>query len=434
MQRTEAALDRIQRLDGRLGAFVHLDAEGARACAAALAALRAAGTDLGPLMGLPVAVKDIVAVTGMPTRCGSLLEVGDIVGAEGGFVRRLREAGAVILGKTRTTEFALGAFNLDRPTPLNPWSAAAPLMTGGSSNGSAVAVAAGLVPLAVGSDTGGSVQLPAALTGVAGYKSSYGRWPLDGVFPLAPLLDSLGLFARDVGTIAAAVSALDGEAIPRRDVAGLRLGLPAELADDLDPPVAAAFEQACETLRRRGARLERFSLPELDEGDRIFGAMSALDVLVTLGEERVAAGWAGFDRMVRRRIEDVRGLPPTEGVAARRRLVALAGIAARRISGHDAWIAPTAPVGPVAVADCGTIEAAMRWQGRSSRNTRACNMLALCGLSLPIMPPGGGPPAGLMLMGAHGTDAALIGIAAAVEDALGRAPPAPGYCLEPRHV
>ena len=169
-------LTRIALLDLRLGTFQHVDAESALQTARAMDILRGAGTDLGPLMGVPIGVKDLFAVQGMPTTAGSLVDVSDLIGPEGSFVKRLRRAGCVILGKTKTVEFAFGAVgtNAVRGTPRNPWDPETERAPGGSSGGSAVAIAAGLCALAIGSDTGGSVRLPAALCGIFGLKTTVG--------------------------------------------------------------------------------------------------------------------------------------------------------------------------------------------------------------------------------------------------------------------
>jgi aspartyl-tRNA(Asn)/glutamyl-tRNA(Gln) amidotransferase subunit A len=209
---TQAALARIAALEPKLQAFMHLDAAGALAQAQAIDARRAAGEDLGPLMGVPVAVKDLFTVDGMPTTAGSRLDVQDLVPKQGSFVNALQRAGCVIVGKTRTTEFALGGFNLDRAPPWNPCDMHVQRMTGGSSHGSAVAMAAGLAGFTVGSDTGGSVRWPAALCGVVGYKASARHWPCDGVFPLSPEMDSIGLFTQTAHDAAWVQAALGGQA------------------------------------------------------------------------------------------------------------------------------------------------------------------------------------------------------------------------------
>src|SRR5262249_24931221 len=160
----------------------------------------------------PIAVKDVFAVAGMPTSAGSRLDVADLVGSEGTFVKRLKQAGCVILGKTKTVELAYGAagINTIRGTPWNPWHPTVHRVPGGASSGSAVAVAAGLCAFATGTDTGGSVRLPAAFCGVFVLKTTAGLWPCDGVLPLSPALDSIGLLTRSAADASFAFAALAG--------------------------------------------------------------------------------------------------------------------------------------------------------------------------------------------------------------------------------
>ncbi len=191
----EAALRRTHALNPTVNAFALVDDEGARAAARVADEQLAAGVDLGPLHGIPVAVKDLIDMAGLPTSCGSATSFGGVATEDAEVVRRLRDAGAVIIGKTTLHEFAYGATG-DRSVhgasrnPNDP-----SRMSGGSSGGSAVAVAAGMVPLALGTDTAGSVRVPAALCGVVGFKPAYDVVPSAGVYPLAPTLDHVGLFA-----------------------------------------------------------------------------------------------------------------------------------------------------------------------------------------------------------------------------------------------
>ena len=197
-----------------------------------------------------VAIKDLFFVDGMPPTAGSRLDVSGIVRSEGPLVRALERGGAIILGKTWTSEFALGGINFIQRVPWNPCDAQIHRTPGGSSGGSAVAMAAGLCALALGSDTGGSVRLPAALCGVFGHKFSSKALPLDGIFPLSPTLDSPGVFtarARDAVTV---WNALTGEDINTGlSLKGLRFGKPAPLFyDELDPEVAQSVDAALERL------------------------------------------------------------------------------------------------------------------------------------------------------------------------------------------
>ena len=199
---TQAILARIDALEPRLAAYSYIDHEGALTRASAVDAMQAAGIDLGPLMGVPIALKDLYSVRGMPTNAGSRVDVSDLVPPQGPFVTALERAGCVILGKTVTTEFAMGGINLTHRLPWNPCDPETARMTGGSSHGSAVAMAAGMAAITFGSDTGGSVRWPAALCGVVGYKTSPGHWPVEGVFPLSKSMDSLGVFTRSAADAA----------------------------------------------------------------------------------------------------------------------------------------------------------------------------------------------------------------------------------------
>ncbi len=198
VQMTQAALDSIERLNPTLNAFVHVDAAVALAQARKADALLAQGIDLGPLHGIPVAIKDNIDTFDHVTTYGSAHFAGFRPSRDALCVQRLREAGAVILGKTLTHEFAYGPTG-DRSlqgAARNPWDATC--ITGGSSAGSAAAVASGMVPLALGTDTGGSIRIPAALCGAVGFKPSFASVPLDGVFPLSRSLDHVGPIANHV--------------------------------------------------------------------------------------------------------------------------------------------------------------------------------------------------------------------------------------------
>ena len=241
---TQAYLGRIEALDGTYGAYQHVDAAGALATAQRIDAQLAAGAELGPLAGVPVAVKDLCAVEGMPLTAGSALDpevLRAIVGAEGSLVRALRNAGCVILGKTKTTEWAFSPTGVNRTkgTPTNPhwgsaWAApsseeaAVARIPGGSSAGSAVATAAGLAAFAIGSDTGGSVRIPSALCGVVGIKTTIGLpgWERDGVFQLSSTFDTMGPLGKSAEDLAIVLSVLGEPTAPLAvpEPAALRIG------------------------------------------------------------------------------------------------------------------------------------------------------------------------------------------------------------------
>ena len=197
---TQIYYKRINILNSHLHAYIYINEEKALSWADGIDKLIKCGVDLGPLMGIPIAIKDICSVEGMPTTNGSQIISDDITGPEGSLVKKLKSLGCVILGKTHTVEFALGATGLNkhRGTPRNPWDEKVHRMPGGSSSGSAVAVASGLAAFAIGTDTGGSVRIPASLNGIIGLKTTKNRWPTDGIFPLSPTLDTPGPIARSV--------------------------------------------------------------------------------------------------------------------------------------------------------------------------------------------------------------------------------------------
>lgn len=279
----EDCLARIRERDGETRAFVHVDAEGARAAAGASDERRAAGRTLGPLDGIPCALKDNIAVRGMPLTCASRILEGFVSPYDATLVERLRAAGVVILGKTNLDEFGMGSSNEHSHfgTVRNPHDPER--VAGGSSGGSCAAVAAGMTPLAFGSDTGGSVRLPASFCGVVGLKPSYGRVSRYGLVAFASSLDQIGPVARTAGGVAIALTAVagldprdatsnpapvpDALADPAGSLGGLRVGVVRErLDEDIDAAVRARVDAAVETLRHLGAETVDVALPHARYG------------------------------------------------------------------------------------------------------------------------------------------------------------------------
>jgi aspartyl-tRNA(Asn)/glutamyl-tRNA(Gln) amidotransferase subunit A len=278
----DAHLDRIAATDDRVHAYLHVDADGARAAAAAVDADRAAGRPLGPLAGVPVAVKDVFATRGVPTTCGSKILEGWRPPYDATVVTRLREAGLVVLGKTNMDEFAMGSsteYSAYGPT-RNPWDLSR--IPGGSGGGSAATLAAYQAPLAVGSDTGGSIRQPGAVTGTVGAKPTYGGTSRYGLVAFSSSLDTPGPCARTVADAAALHAVIaghdprDSTSIPQPvpdvvgaaargatgDLAGVRLGLVRELAGEgAEPGVVAAFQEAVDALAKLGADVVEVSCP-----------------------------------------------------------------------------------------------------------------------------------------------------------------------------
>jgi len=426
-----AYLERITALDDKLDAFVEVDADRAIAAAQGIDRLLTAGVDLGPLMGVPVAVKDLFAVDGMPTRAGSHIDVGDCIGGEGGFVRALKQAGCVILGKTRTIEFAAGALNLRNTMPRNPWDGAAHRSPGGSSHGSAVAAAAQLCAFAIGSDTGGSVRQPAAFNGLCGLKPSHGLWPLDGVFPLCPDMDTIGLLCCSMGDLRILAGALG---IPRfrplDTLSGLRFATsyPGGLLPSAE--IRSRFEQALARIQAAGAEIMWIDWPdthEMAEIQRVFAELVAADLLATLGTDRFNAGRDLLDPVVVRRLHTAVDLRAVDYVSLQRRRRALAAMADERLSLFDALLTPTTPDLPPKLTDVDTPEAAEDHICRILHFTRLTNVHDQCAVSIPMDAGHSALPAGLQVTSRKGDDARLIELGAAVEAVLmeGNAPTMP---------
>lgn len=276
---TRAMLERIDRLDPKLHAFVRTTPELALAQAAAADAKLARGEPVGPLHGVPLAVKDLCWTAGIPTSAGMTIHADFRPRVDGTVVRRLREAGTVLLGKLKMTEGAFSAHHPQVEPPLNPWNEQT--WTGVSSSGSGVAVAAGLCAGAIGTDTGGSIRYPSAANGVTGLKPTWGRVSRHGAFELAASLDHLGPMCRDAtdcGLMLAAIAGADADdptaaqhPVPdflagnTLSLADLRIGLDERYAlQDVEAPVAAALQATIETLKSLGARIVEVHMPSVD--------------------------------------------------------------------------------------------------------------------------------------------------------------------------
>jgi aspartyl-tRNA(Asn)/glutamyl-tRNA(Gln) amidotransferase subunit A len=375
-------------------------------------------------MGVPIALKDLFSVAGMPTTAGSEVDIADLVTPQGRFVDRLQRAGCVILGKAATTEFALGGFNLKRPPPWNPCDPRVARMTGGSSHGSAVAMAAELAGFTLGTDTGGSVRWPAALCGVAGYKATSGHWPQDGIFPLSREMDSIGVFASCAADLVFVHAALSAERLPaQRAAASLVLALPGQhFVQNIEPEVKACFERAVELLRAAGATIREVALPEAAEIDEVFGRLVTAEWLAFVGRQRFLANEARIDPVVAARVRGGLELRADDYARLSARQRALTALMAERAEGIDGWISPTVVKLPAPCSDFRSVEAVAAWNRATTQNTRPANLFGQCGVSLPMQHLGASWPAGFQLCGAPESDRALLSTALAIEAVIGRPP------------
>jgi aspartyl-tRNA(Asn)/glutamyl-tRNA(Gln) amidotransferase subunit A len=395
----------------------------ARAAADAADARAKAGLSLGPLDGMVITIKDLFDVKGEVTRAGSkvLAEEGQPAEADAPVVRRLRAAGAVIVAKTTMTEFAFSALGLNPHygTPGNPADRAR--VPGGSSSGAAVAIADGMCEIGIGSDTGGSTRIPAALCGIAGFKPSKQRVPTEGAFPLSFTLDSVGPMAKSVAHCAMADAIMAGEEphdIAPLPLRGLRLGIAAGFpVEKLDNTVAAAWKEALAALERAGVCLSEEKIGLIDEMAAIVARLwLPQPEALAIHREQLARRGADIDPMVRMRIERAATMTAADYVAvieARKRLVSAMR---ERLDHLDGLIMPTVPIVAPLIADCRTAEGYAANNLTLLRNTAIANFFDLCALTLPL--PRRGLPAGLMIMARNGFDRRLFRAGAALERAL----------------
>jgi aspartyl-tRNA(Asn)/glutamyl-tRNA(Gln) amidotransferase subunit A len=422
----EAALSRIADPAGE-GArtFVKVYADTAREAADAQDRLRRAGYVASPLAGLPVSIKDLFDVAGETTLAGSkALDDAPPAISDAPVVARLRAAGAVLVGRTNMTEFAFSGVGINPHygTPGNPHDRR--LIPGGSSSGAAVSVGDGQAVVAIGTDTGGSVRLPAALCGIFGFKPTQKRISRAGATPLSTTLDSIGPLANSIACCAVADAVMAGEppAAPAPvAVAGLRLAVPrSHLFDGIAPEVAGAFEEACSALSRAGARVDDVRFPEIDEIPQANAASGFAPIEAWAWHRKlIERRGADYDPRVRGRIERARSMTAVEYIelcAARAELIARL---APRTAWYDALLLPTVAITAPPIAAFERDEDYRRLNALILRNCSAINFLDRCAATLPIQQPGE-PPVGLMVVGEHGGDRRLLALARGIEAALVR--------------
>ncbi|MGH1477727.1 MAG: amidase [Geminicoccales bacterium] len=425
----EAYLDRIARLDSKIGAFQIVYAKEARAAAEAADKAIASGHRIGPFHGIPFGLKDICDLEGRVTTGGSLAMKDRVSPATGTLTRRLLAAGGIVLGKTKTVECAFGGWgtNQHMGTPWNPWDLKTHRVPGGSSAGSAAALAADMALCAVGTDTGGSVRIPAAFCGLTGLKVTEGRLPTDGIIPLSHTLDTPGPIARSVEDAILMFGVMDGQegwamdrdraageglyAALEQGIAGLRLGsMEPESRAACDSDILIAYDNALNLLRELGAQISIFKAP------RDYG-----DIADANGKLIAAEGYAHhgdmyedlskpMDEDVRTRMLGGKELTASDYIHIlqdRRRAQEEYYTAMR---GFDAILTPTitAVAGPVAEADP---------LGSPGHFTRPTNYLGMCALALPTGLTPAGMPTSLQIAVRGGNEAMALRIGAALEAA-----------------
>lgn len=423
----EDALTRIAAPSGEgTRVFLRTHRESALAEAKASDALRAHGIVPSPLAGIPVSVKDLFDVAGDITRAGSrVLADAAPAKSDATAVRRLRQAGAIIVGRTNMVEFAFSGLGLNPHygTPKNPWDRATGRIPGGSSSGAAVSVTDGMAAMGLGTDTGGSVRIPAALCGLTGFKPTARRIPKDGTFPLSTTLDSIGPIARSVACCALVDSILAGEAPqlpPALPLAGLRLGVVQDyVLEGLDSTVAAAFAKALSRLSQAGARVSEMRFAALERLPQINqkGGLAVAEAYA-VHRELIARREAEYDPRVATRTLRGADIGAADYIDILAQRAAMIAESARLASPYDALLMPTVIMVAPAIAP---LQADDQLYGKTNlamlRNPSVVNFLDGCALSIPCQEPDAAP-VGLMVVGQRGEDRRLLAVGLALESAL----------------
>lgn len=419
MELTEVFLDAIDRHPYRDRIYARVTPRRARTMAIAAADRAKAGTRIGPLDGVPISWKDLFDASGAPTEAGSALLKGRVPDTDAEVLAMATEQGLVCLGKTHMTELAFSGLGVNPVTATPPNVNDPALAPGGSSSGAAASVAFGLAAAGIGSDTGGSVRVPAAWNDLVGLKTTAGRISLKGVVPLAPSFDTVGPLCRSVEDAALLLAALEGGKpadLTGASLSGRRLMVLETVAlDDLRDGPAQAFDQAVAQLEAAGATIVRQPVPDLAEA---MGLSAILFTSEAYGTWHAAIE-AAPDKMfpaVRDRFRAGGQWRAADYVAAWQRLHVLRGIWAEATAPFDAVLVPSSAILPPNVDRLLADPAFFASENLLAlRNTRIGNLMGLCGLTLPT----GVPCCGITLLGAPGAEERLLRLGAAAERALG---------------
>lgn len=417
----EAALESIAKDET---AFTRVTAERARAEADHDDRMRKLGAASGALAGIPISVKDLFDVAGEPTPAGSgVLRDAAPALNDAPTVARLRAAGAVVIGRTHMSEFAFTGLGLNTHGVACPNAHDPARVPGGSSSGAAVSVARGQAAVGLGSDTGGSVRIPAAFNGLVGFKPTQARITREGAFPLSQTLDSIGPLANTVACCDLVDRVLSDR--PRAihaklPVAGLRLAVPVDFVlDDLDQAVSAAFDRAISNLSAAGAHIERIRIEALNTLPDLFakGTIANAEAYALHARANFFGRKEQYDPNVLTRIEMGGRMSAANYIGLTKARAAMIDEVAQLTAPYDAIVLPTTPQVAPRAADVADPTAFSRANALALRNPGIVNFLDRCAISLP-MQDAGGPPCGLTLAGEHMGDAKLLAVAAAVETVL----------------
>ncbi len=432
----EHAIARHERFGATLNAYKHFDAEAARRSARAADAAFEAGADLGPLQGIPVSIKDLLGVAGMPIYGGSKHRLPARWETEGPIVTTLRRQEAVITGKAHTVEFAYDGLGVNQHwgAPRNPWGARDHRTSGGSSSGAGVSLHEGSAYVSIGTDSGGSVRMPASWSGTVGLKTTHGRWSLDGLVPCSPTLDSPGPLTRTVEDSAIAFAAIDPVAdgarllrtLDQAAVSDVKLGLcERRFFDNCAPGVAEGVMRAIKESVEKGARLIAMDFPEardaVDEG--LGKAISSVEFYGCM--QRALPEWLGrLGPILAARMEgpdDPRPIKAIDYFRGLERHQELCRAAEARLAAIDVLVCPTVVSTPPREDDVATIEGYMPANRAVHQNTYLVNLLGLCAISMPVALDAAGMPVGLQLIGRANDEERVLACARAIEKVVGTA-------------
>ncbi|HCP01521.1 MAG: 2-amino-5-chloromuconate deaminase [Alphaproteobacteria bacterium] len=427
------AIDNHEQRGEALHAYKTWDSEKIRAEATAADATFGAGVDLGPLQGMPVSVKDLIGVAGYPTFAGCPRELPERWRTEGPIVRAIRGQLAVISGKAHTVQFAFGGMGANRHwgPPRNPWDADHHRSPAGSSSGAGVSLHEGSALLAIGTDTAGSVRMPATVTGSCGIRPTPGRWSIEGIVPLVPSLDTPGPITRSAEDLVYGFAAIDpilgGDVegflglLADVDISDFRIGVCDWYFRDCDPGVAERVHEALVELEKAGARVGTATIPHLDD-------VSALNDLggLHIGEfasfinNEMRDYKDDLDPAVAIRLADSENYTAEEHLRRVRDVDRMAAAADAGFGAFDAIVGPTIPITPPKMTDIATPETHLLANTRFVQNTVTVSLLHQCAATAPVGLDMEDMPVGMQIVGSPGSDETVLAVALACERVLGR--------------
>lgn len=427
VQLTQAALDRIDDPAGEgQRAFLRVYREQALQAARASDLLRQAGLARSPLEGLPISIKDLFDVNGDTTTAGSVVLKNQPAAQHNALViQRLLDAGAIMVGRTNMTEFAYSGLGINPHygSPSSPWDRQTGRISGGSSSGAGVAVADQMSVMSLGTDTGGSIRIPAAFCGITGFKPTARRIPSEGTLPLSASLDSSGPLAPSVQCCAITDAILAGEpahTLTQPQPGQLRFAVPSSMIlEDADDHVRTVFEQTLDTLRAAGARIDTIDIPEFEQLPYINrrGGLIAAEAW-SWHAEYIRASQDDYDPRVVSRILRGRDMTASDYIEVLQARPAWQRAVRSRLAFHDALLMPTCPITAPAIHDLQpSDDAYFDANATILRNPTFINFLDGCALSVPCHP-AGSAPVGLMIAGTAMQDARILGIGLCVEQVL----------------